>query len=254
MQIDRVDAVITTAPQANDLTSDGTEQELVSAGVAAGGTVYYAIGSDNITSPAEGEYKTELPKASDVGVYYVWYMVKGDKNHNDSVPGSVKVTIAESEWRSIRGIVYDSTKTPAANAAVNLMQGSKVVDKINTDANGGYHFTVPAGLYNIVVKTDDVTATYKKDISGSMTYDIYLLDAGTESVVDIVDSDKDVVVDGLNDEAGSIRESDNVPADQNVSVKLTVTEQRVQKRSRIMRRTRIWNSMTLRSKRALPPR
>ena len=86
-------ATDTKAPTANALTSNGTPQPLVKPGSVEGGTMYYALGSNSTTAPADG-WSTEVPIATEAGTYYVWYKVVGDANHNDVDPVCVVVTIA----------------------------------------------------------------------------------------------------------------------------------------------------------------
>ncbi len=68
---------ITTTPKAvADLVYDGSEKTLVSAGETTGGTMQYAIGS-------EGTYSADLPKATNAGIYQVYYKVVGGDNYED---------------------------------------------------------------------------------------------------------------------------------------------------------------------------
>ena len=54
----------------------------------------YALGNNATTAPASG-WSTFIPMGNDPGVYYVWYMAKGDETHADTVPaGPIKVTIS----------------------------------------------------------------------------------------------------------------------------------------------------------------
>ena len=96
---------------ANNRTYDGTEKPLVTVtGTATGGTMYYAIGTDDQTAPSEG-WDTSIPAKTDVGTYYVWYKVVGDQTHNDTDPVCVKVTIAAPTEPVIAGaaLVLDGT-------------------------------------------------------------------------------------------------------------------------------------------------
>jgi hypothetical protein len=222
VKINPIDVVITTAPNAKGvLVSDDSEQELISAGAVTGGTFYYAIGDDEV-SPDDAEYKAEIPKASDAGYYYIWYKVKGDVNHNDIAPAYIKTTLAEEDWVTVSGVVCDSAKIPVGNATVKLVQGNKIVDKTKSGSDGGYYFAVPAGLYNIVIKTDDATITNMVDVSENITKDVDVSNSSTESLLDVVNSDKSIVVGGLNEEAYAIRTGGNISADKSVAVKLTV--------------------------------
>ena len=85
-------AVVTKTPAAKALTYNGQSQKLVTEGSATGGTIQYALGtSDGATEP----YSASIPSKTDVGVYYVWYMVRGDEYHNDLDAQMIEVTIAE---------------------------------------------------------------------------------------------------------------------------------------------------------------
>ena len=82
-------AEVTTPPKEriDSLNYDATqEQELVTAGVAVGGTMVYSLDGAN--------YSVNLPRAQNAGTYKVYYKVLGDRNHTDSAVGTVDVTIA----------------------------------------------------------------------------------------------------------------------------------------------------------------
>ena len=88
---------VTTPPTAvQNLTYTGADQTLVTAGVASGGTMVYALGSNSSTAPTEG-YSATIPTGTNAGTYYVWYKVQGDSNHSDITPLCVEVTIAKKE-------------------------------------------------------------------------------------------------------------------------------------------------------------
>jgi len=223
LTVDPVDAVITTAPHAkSELVYNDSEQELIAAGSVDGGTLYYAIGKDYKTSPDDNQYKTALPVGKDIGNYYIWYKVKGDSNHNDLSPTYVKITMADQGWGTVSGGIADKNNNPVSNATVSLMIGGKVIDEIISGSDGSYYFTVPAGIYNIVVKSGEATVTEMVDVADQTTYNVSVLDSDTDSLLDVVDSDSDIVVGGLSQEAALIRDQESVPASQNVTVKMTV--------------------------------
>ena len=85
-------AVLTSSPQARNLTYNGQAQELVTVGTATGGHLVYAW-KENNGEPAEADYTTSIPKGTNAGEYTVYYKVKGDGNHEDSDVFSVSVTI-----------------------------------------------------------------------------------------------------------------------------------------------------------------
>ncbi|MCR4584518.1 MAG: Ig-like domain-containing protein, partial [Lachnospiraceae bacterium] len=91
-----------TAPTAKTgLVANGQEQELVTGGSATGGTMYYAVTTEN-TEATASLYTTSIPTASNAGSYKVWYMVAGDKNHNDTEAKSLMVQIAENPVTAIK--------------------------------------------------------------------------------------------------------------------------------------------------------
>ena len=87
-------ASVTTAPTANVLTYTGEPQALVTAGVASGGTMMYAVVLEVPTPPSKGLYTSSIPTGTAVGTYIVWYKVVGDSG--STTPAYVTVTIAEA--------------------------------------------------------------------------------------------------------------------------------------------------------------
>ncbi len=86
VDVNKAASSVSVAPTANALTYNGDALALVTAGEAVGGTLVYRLGD-------EGEYTENIPQATDADTYTVWYMVRGDNNHNDTEPQSVEVTI-----------------------------------------------------------------------------------------------------------------------------------------------------------------
>lgn len=86
--VDLPAASVTTGPAAKTgLMYNGTEQALITAGVADGGEMQYKL--------AGGSYGSELPKAENAGTYTVYYKAKGDSAHSDSAEQSFTVTIGK---------------------------------------------------------------------------------------------------------------------------------------------------------------
>ena len=90
---EKVPAELDEAPAALDLTYTGEAQTLIEAGKAIGGTLMYALGTDDTTAPDSG-YSEELPTGTEVGTYYVWYYVDGDALHTDTEPQCLPASIA----------------------------------------------------------------------------------------------------------------------------------------------------------------
>ena len=86
--LEKVDSVLTQAPAGiEELIYTSEAQELVTAGTAEGGTVWYKLGT--------GDYAEAIPVATDVDTYTVYYKVVGDNNHNDTAESSLQITISE---------------------------------------------------------------------------------------------------------------------------------------------------------------
>ena len=84
--INRADAEY-TAPKANELVYDGTDQALLTAGETSDGTILYS---------ADGEgFSEEIPTGMDAGQYTVYYKVIGDENHEDTEVLPVEVAILQ---------------------------------------------------------------------------------------------------------------------------------------------------------------
>ena len=90
---EKAPAELDEEPTALDLTYTGETQTLIEAGKATGGELMYALGENDTTAPVSG-YSEELPAATDVGTYYVWYYVKGDALHTDTEKQCLTVSIA----------------------------------------------------------------------------------------------------------------------------------------------------------------
>lgn len=125
------------AVTANNRKYDGTKKPLVTVdeSILVGGTMQYALGKDAKTAPEEGWSET-IPSAAEKGTYYVWYMVKGDDNHNDSAPQSVTVTISEKGPEP----VDESTITFDLNGGT--LNGK--TGKVTVTAANGTVITLPA--------------------------------------------------------------------------------------------------------------
>ena len=88
-----------TAPIANTLIYDGSEQELVAAGSTDFGPLLYSLDGEN--------YSADIPTATNAGTYTVYYKVVADANHKDVAAATVKVTIAP---KAVTVTTEDKTK------------------------------------------------------------------------------------------------------------------------------------------------
>ena len=117
-------AAVTKTPSANTLTYTGSAQQLVTQGVAEGGTMKYALSDNAVTAPVDG-WNTTVPSGTNIGTYYVWYKVFGDGDHKDTTPACVTVNI-------------DKAANPATvTSTASVMRGGYTVDlSANVSMNG----------------------------------------------------------------------------------------------------------------------
>ena len=76
-----------TAPTANAMTYNGSEQALVTAGKTTGGTMLYRLG--------DSKWSEQIPTAKNAGEYTVWYKVQGNAEYADVAEQNVTVTAAK---------------------------------------------------------------------------------------------------------------------------------------------------------------
>lgn len=160
-EIRKAAAVLTSSPQAKDLTyENGTEQELVTVGAATGGNVVYKLSTATDSDPnVETGYGTAIPKAENAGTYTVFYKVKGDGNHKDTAPAQVSATIKPKEI------------TPAITLSGDGL----------TETNGVYFYT-----YDGTAKTPTVTVKDDTETIDAAEYSVSYRDnvsVGTATVV-----------------------------------------------------------------------
>lgn len=160
----KADAKVVTAPVANDLTYNATEQELVVAGSAEGGVMKYSLDGNN--------YSEEVPTAVNAGSYSVYYMVEADGNHNDYIaPEPIAVVIKKAELTATADdmtIIYGVEK-PEYTTTFDGWQGSDdesvLIGTLAYDCD--YEQGSPVGKYNIVpsgVDAENYNITFAKGI------------------------------------------------------------------------------------------
>lgn len=118
----KVKAVLKTAPKAvKDLIYDAKKQKLVTSAKAEGGTMQYVLGKDSKEEPKASDYADSVPVSADAGEYYVWYKVKGDKNHIDTEANCVKAEIGKANSyittvpKAKSGLGYTGEALPLVN-------------------------------------------------------------------------------------------------------------------------------------------
>ena len=159
-------ATVTTAPTGAAIVGVGKTTELVSGGVADGGTLWYAVTTTNTKPASTDGFSEAVPTAQSItasGKVYVWYYVKGDDTHSDSeiAATAIEVPVADVVWDAtnlsdlyVSGTYASSTIegiTLSGNAdqmsAMWNGYGDPTHDGIafNMNESGGYTFTAPNG-------------------------------------------------------------------------------------------------------------
>lgn len=122
---------VSTAPTAKSLTYTGSAQNLVNAGTASGGTMYYKYTTTNSKPTSTSGFSSSIPTRTTAGTYYVWYYVYGDSNHTSTSISStaVSVTIAKKSrtmsWSSYPSSLYvGRTGTLSATASAGSSDGT----------------------------------------------------------------------------------------------------------------------------------
>ena len=123
-----------TAPTANTLTYNGTEQALVTAGKTTGGTMLYRLG--------DSQWSEQIPTAKNAGEYTVWYKIRGNAEYADVAEQSLTVTVSNQPsggGTSGGGGGAAPAPTPAGSDVVtvkddkgNAISGSNVVTTTKT--------------------------------------------------------------------------------------------------------------------------
>ena len=143
--IAKANGSVSNIPTPRTLTYNGEPQELITAGSGTGTMLY---------KPQIGDWGTSIPTATNAGTYTVYYKASASTNYNESVSGSVDVTIAKvtiSPTVSMNGWVYGQT---SANPTVNGNIGSGYVTymyKVSTAGDNTYTTTKPSdvGTYTV---------------------------------------------------------------------------------------------------------
>ena len=139
---------INTKPTGKTLTYNGNNQNLITAGSDASGTIQYSL--DNKT------WQTTIPQGKDVKTYTIYYKVDASTNFNAISASSIKTTINKgnstiSTTPSAKTLTFNNTDQTLINAG-SATNGTMQY-KLN---NGSYSTTIPkaknAGTYTVYYK------------------------------------------------------------------------------------------------------
>ena len=184
----KIPATVTTAPTATASVTAGSTTALVTAGVADGGTMMYAVTTTNTKPTSTTGFSATIPTSEGIvteGTYYVWYYVKADGSHTDSAISasavSVTVTVVLATgitlsktktiinyWSTTPTETLTATVTPddASNKNVTWSSDNEAVATVN--ATTGEITSVAPGTANITARTTDGT-----DLTKTCTVKVY---------------------------------------------------------------------------------
>lgn len=170
----------TTMPHAiENLVYTGSDQALITAGVAGGGNALYTVGTnpDKEPDPAMGEmpYSGAVPELTNAGTYYVWCKIDGGKNYTSIAAQKITVTIAKATPTDL-ATPNDLTATYGDTlSSVTLPQGWAWADGSQSVGNVGPHTFkanyTPADTdnYNTVQNVDVTVFVEKANITPTVT-------------------------------------------------------------------------------------
>ena len=182
-------AEISSVPKPCVPTYNGEARTLIEAGSSPDGIMVYALGEsgvggavgagggDDADAPAIDAFSTELPAATDVGVYAVWYYVKGDAFHKDYGPVRMEAAIDKRpvEFTGVSETkAYTGSEVEIADVAVQgLLEGHE--HNVAFSAKGtdvGEHPGEITAADKVAITADgaDVTGNYNISVeNGSLT-------------------------------------------------------------------------------------
>ena len=158
-------AAVTAAPTGAAVVGVGKGTELVSGGVADGGTLWYAVTTENTKPASTDGFSEAVPTAQGItasGKVYVWYYVKGDDTHSDSeiAATAIEVPVADVVWDATNvSDLYVSGTGEYEKEGVKLSGNAGMTDAswhdnenptkagigFQMNVSGGFTFTAPDG-------------------------------------------------------------------------------------------------------------
>ena len=152
-------ATVTTAPTGAAIVGVGKDTELVSGGVADGGTLMYAVTTTNTKPTSTAGFSDAVPTAQTIkasGTVYVWYYVKADDTHSDSeiAATAIEVPVADIVWdaTNVSNLEfygtdhYEKEGVTLRGNDINLFaMWSDEGIAFETYETGGFTFTAPTG-------------------------------------------------------------------------------------------------------------
>ena len=159
-------STVTAAPTAiTGLVYKGSNQALITAGTATGGTLYYKLNN--------GTYSKELPTAQDAGDYTIYYKAVGDDDHEDTEERSFAVTIQKAiiTVKAKDQSAYVGDKVPALSEDSYTVSGLVGEEKLTTQPTVKYVGADGNEIVPDMTKTGEV----KISASGAVASDNYTI-------------------------------------------------------------------------------
>ena len=176
-------ATVTQAPTSKDPTYTGEPQGIIYPGTANGGTMQYAIGTNNSEPPTSG-WSESIPTATEAGTYYVWYKVIGDENHSDFTADKAVLVEIKADTTAPTGEI--SIDTNIVNLPVGYVTDiTKNSATLNMQLSAAVQSEVRTAGFEYKKKADADTAWTKVEgdfASGTVTKKLTSLTAGTDYV------------------------------------------------------------------------
>lgn len=134
-----------TLPAAKNLTYNAEYQQLLKAGKAEFGNVYYGFEKN-------GNYSDSLPEGKDAKTYTIWVKAIGDENHADIDPVDVTVTIEKKtvglKWSDLT-FKYDGKKHVPTATLTGVISGDTCKVSVSGEAStAGKHTATAEKLTN----------------------------------------------------------------------------------------------------------
>ena len=161
-------ASVTAVPAAKTgLFYNGTDQALVTAGVASGGTMQYSLDGTN--------WSPDVPTGKNVGAYTVQYKVVADSNHTDTAPQTCQMVMISPKFLTKDDLtptgstskVYDGTTNSSITVGVKegVLFGS---DTLAITGTAVYNSADVNEANTITFTPDAITGNYEL-VSGVLT-------------------------------------------------------------------------------------
>lgn len=149
----------------------GSKQTLINAGSTSHGSVRYRLGTS-------GNFVTNLPQATNVGSYDVYYKLVGDVNHTDSEVKYLTVTISANDKSALKNILdianafyntYNSSYPDLLSSLKTVIDSSQAVYDNNN--------RTPAQIENAINALEEALNNARVDVTkdkinnlGTITY------------------------------------------------------------------------------------